>query len=420
MKKISNHLGEIIIAVACVALLISSITVFSAPISSFYNSIVEKETAVGNEVLSGIEDVDISNIGIGGGSGIQIYDYENDTGMELLARVDSTSGATVSHTARSTTGFIKIKSGRTVKIHVFPTESGTMMTNLVETHVYDAEKNYIGKADDKASVVAPDGGGYIRVMLSSTTKDNFFYLGVFYDEVGNTPVYASVSSQWKGLKITGYGDSLTASKSTSFVSWLGTVSGKMSMTQYNRGIGGTAVGTTATTAWVSDGSAEALATYGEYAIYGEYIDRPSGSNTQPTHTIAIDSDMMSDERVGTIPTDSDVVVVFAGANGMTKDNYETMINKIQSRCPNAVILCCGLPWQYDSTRTNVIDHATDNVAIQEVAEAKGCYYVDLNAKLGITTDNFDNYHVDFIHFNKAGYDKIADIIINTLKNISPN
>ena len=69
MKKISEHLGEIIVALACVALLISAITIFDAPVSGFFNSIVEKEVALGNELLQGIENIDTS-VGVGGsGSG---------------------------------------------------------------------------------------------------------------------------------------------------------------------------------------------------------------------------------------------------------------------------------------------------------------------------------------------------------------
>lgn len=69
MKKISEHLGEIIVALACIALLISAITVFSAPVSDFFSSIVSKETAMGNEIMTGIGNIDVSNIGVDGNGG---------------------------------------------------------------------------------------------------------------------------------------------------------------------------------------------------------------------------------------------------------------------------------------------------------------------------------------------------------------
>ena len=69
MKSISNHLGEIIVALACVALLISAVAFFNAPISNFFESIVDKEVGLGNTVMDGISDIDVSNIGVAGDGG---------------------------------------------------------------------------------------------------------------------------------------------------------------------------------------------------------------------------------------------------------------------------------------------------------------------------------------------------------------
>ena len=54
MKLISEHLGEIIVALAGVALLIAAITLFKAPIGTFFESIITKLTEIGDEVLSSI------------------------------------------------------------------------------------------------------------------------------------------------------------------------------------------------------------------------------------------------------------------------------------------------------------------------------------------------------------------------------
>ncbi len=51
MKKIGEHLGQIIAALAGVVLLITVITLYKAPIGDFFNSIISKETDVGNKVL---------------------------------------------------------------------------------------------------------------------------------------------------------------------------------------------------------------------------------------------------------------------------------------------------------------------------------------------------------------------------------
>jgi len=67
MKKISEHLGQIIVCLAAVALLISVVTVFSAPISGFFTSIVDQEKSVGNQIMTSIESIDVSNISVAGG-----------------------------------------------------------------------------------------------------------------------------------------------------------------------------------------------------------------------------------------------------------------------------------------------------------------------------------------------------------------
>lgn len=58
MKKISEHLGQIIVSLACVALVISAITCFNAPISAFFNSIVDKEITDGNKFAENIDNIE--------------------------------------------------------------------------------------------------------------------------------------------------------------------------------------------------------------------------------------------------------------------------------------------------------------------------------------------------------------------------
>ena len=51
MKLISEHLGEIIVALAGVALLISAITLFDAELGAFFTSIISKLTELGNTIV---------------------------------------------------------------------------------------------------------------------------------------------------------------------------------------------------------------------------------------------------------------------------------------------------------------------------------------------------------------------------------
>ena len=56
MKLISEHLGEIIVALAGVALLIGAVVIFKDDLSGFFKGIVQKLTDVGNDVINGIGD----------------------------------------------------------------------------------------------------------------------------------------------------------------------------------------------------------------------------------------------------------------------------------------------------------------------------------------------------------------------------
>lgn len=55
MKLISEHLGEIIVALAGVALLVSVVVFFQAPISEFFSNIIETLTSKGESMLDSIE-----------------------------------------------------------------------------------------------------------------------------------------------------------------------------------------------------------------------------------------------------------------------------------------------------------------------------------------------------------------------------
>ena len=61
MKLISEHLGEIIVALAGVALLVAACVVFKDDIGGFFTAITSKLTGIGNNVLNGIEAPDLSN-----------------------------------------------------------------------------------------------------------------------------------------------------------------------------------------------------------------------------------------------------------------------------------------------------------------------------------------------------------------------
>ena len=54
MKLISEHLGEIIVAIAGVALLVSCVVFFQEEITGFFSNIVSTLTTKGNDMLNSI------------------------------------------------------------------------------------------------------------------------------------------------------------------------------------------------------------------------------------------------------------------------------------------------------------------------------------------------------------------------------
>lgn len=55
MKLITGKLGSIIVVLAAVALLISAVAVFSEPISSFFDEILDKEVDIAKDMMDGID-----------------------------------------------------------------------------------------------------------------------------------------------------------------------------------------------------------------------------------------------------------------------------------------------------------------------------------------------------------------------------
>ena len=60
MKKISEHLGEIIVALAGICLIVMLVVTFRAPIGGFFTNTINKLTGIGTQVLANIESPDFT------------------------------------------------------------------------------------------------------------------------------------------------------------------------------------------------------------------------------------------------------------------------------------------------------------------------------------------------------------------------
>ena len=155
-------------------------------------------------------------------------------------------------------------------------------------------------------------------------------------------------------------------------------------------------------------------------------------------TITIQDNMCGDGRINTIPTDTDVLVIYASANDITanaqigelddqdethlKYAYGLMLRKIIKRLPDAKIFAC-IPHNFYNSHNNA-DYPYKNKigltiqdygsVIKEVCAIYSVPVIDVNALSGISTLNITTYLQDQVHPNSAGGMKIANVVIDAL------
>lgn len=260
--------------------------------------------------------------------------------------------------------------------------------NIVRRETYPSD-NYISLNKN----TDPDAY-YLLILFSSSKDDNIV---MKYDE----PVSNNIL---QGKNIVGYGDSLTERTSYTNTTWLGKVANYFSMKQYNRGIGGTAVTESTSTAWVTP--------------EGELLANEIAGDSEPTEEhITINSSMSHDERIATIPTNADIVLFFGGTNGMDEESYRTTLDKIKTRAPNAKIICMNITYRQteDEDESIAEDYANRRNIITQIADEYGYPVIQLKELMGVNSSNASQYMSDKVHFNDAGKVKIATAVINQLK-----
>ena len=188
----------------------------------------------------------------------------------------------------------------------------------------------------------------------------------------------------------------------------------------------------------------------EYFELKEWVNCGVGGSTVANVDANLDYDsnpnkpMCTDERIATIPLDSDVIVFFGGANdwgakvpiGTIKDGettfkgaYMITLKKLQERCPNAIIMAmtpingrlnnAGVAQDYPMELSNGETVRDYSQAIIDVCNLYAIPCIDLNADCRINTLNAPNYLEDTIHQNSKGAKLIANSCINGMKRFEP-
>ena len=236
---------------------------------------------------------------------------------------------------------------------------------------------------------------YLEIVGLISDKENV-EMEYYYESTGENVLDNKI--------IVGYGDSLTQGSSTSNKTWLGKVAQYFNIQQVNRGIGGTTVTPSTSTAWVT--------------LDGEYLASEIQGDFEPTEEhITINSSMSHDDRILTIPTNADIVLFFGGTNGMDEESYRTTLDKIKTRAPNAKIICMNITYRQteDEDESIAEDYTNRRNIITQLANEYGYPVIQLKELMGVDKTNASQYMADKVHFKNAGYSKIAIAVINQLK-----
>nr|DAY10483.1 MAG TPA: hypothetical protein [Caudoviricetes sp.] len=221
---------------------------------------------------------------------------------------------------------------------------------------------------------------------------------------------------YEGKKFTSYGDSIVE-----LMSWQKYVWKFLRMADhYNRGIGGSKI---------TDVNPK-----------NKKVDENGYYNASnpDSGTITISDYMCGDERINTIPLDTDILCVYAGANDITASveigtledgdesnfmyAYGLMIRKLVARLPNAKIFLCTPHNFYNSydnadypyknkIELTILDYCK---VIKDVAAIYGLPVIDVNALSRISTLNIKEYLIDQVHPNAKGGRLIANVVINEM------
>ena len=157
-----------------------------------------------------------------------------------------------------------------------------------------------------------------------------------------------------------------------------------------------------------------------------------------------------DNRINSIPEDSDVIIIMGGTNdcgqsvelgdlsypfnvNTFKGGLAETIRKTQARCPNAIVVVSSLLSgrglvDEDGNAINMTEPVINSIgltsedyakATQEVAHFMSVDFIDLFGSTGINQFNRKLYISDMVHATVEGNKKIAKVMINGLKNIHP-
>ena len=272
------------------------------------------------------------------------------------------------------------------------------------------------------------------------------YVGSFIEFGGYKKKTFSLinTSNWNGKKICCYGDSLFGQNSSienpsDVKSLPQKIAETLGMKLYDRSFCGSSISGKFDTciAWIHNRAVEENA---EVIVYRHNAD---GHGNPPSDISAIHNDFYQDERISTIPTDTDVIVIMGGYNDvMFKGNsllltddvnvgdygyftysYARTIEKIHARIPNALIVLAIEPYCTMIGTNENYKNVYDNV-ISNIKNVIAPYYhlpvINLYSESMFSALTSSQYiKNDNTHPTEDGDTMLARIIVGALKKYEP-
>ena len=336
------------------------------------------------------------------------------TNDNLIDGYNNVNGSLQSNEAYNTTRLIRIVDNIT-----------SVFTNAFSVAVYATDGTWIGYRGSQTKTfreVMTGEKNWEYIIFNFNSVDSPFVSLNYYpcnpQNVRNVKLDRDeiINMAYKGKKFCSFGDSIVE-----LISWQKYVWKYLQFsTHYCRGIGGSKVTSISPQTKKVDENGYYNAAHPEEG------------------TITIQDNMCGDGRINTIPTDTDVLVIYASANDITanaqigelddqdenhlKYAYGLMLRKIIKRLPNAKIFAC-IPHNFYNSHNNADYPYKNNIGltiqdygsvIREVCAIYSVPVIDVNALSGISTLNITTYLQDQVHPNSAGGMKIANVVIDAL------
>lgn len=343
-------------------------------------------------------------------------DYNKNliTENNLIKGYNNVSGSLQANESYNTTRFIPIDSN--VK---------SIFSNAYSVGTYGEDGvwiKYVGNQANTFREIKIDNTPKYLVLNFSTSVNPF--ASIFYfpcnnvDEIVNEALNRDrvIELAFKGKKFCSFGDSIVE-----LSSWQKYIWKYFRMADhYIRGIGGSKVTSV-------NPQTKKINEDGYY-----------NASNPDSGTITISDYMCGDERVNTIPLDTDVLCVYASANDITASvemgtlddgdeshfmyAYGLMVRKIVKRLPKAKIFLCtphnfynshsdaDFPYKNNKELT-ILDYCK---AIKDIGAIYGIPVIDVNALSTISTLTITKDLVDQVHPAPTGGKKIANVVISEM------